>query len=216
MTAVVNHSVINSIIIQWLKDDAGVEMSSLRVRLLPRLTIKFTDLIVRSDERHEPVFRARSGTLMLRLRSLFKQEIAIVGVTADQPQILIVRDRDGRWHSPFHGDQEDVPDDSQRGFRLNWLLPDVEFNQGSVVFLDEYERPAPQEIIFNPVNGIVKSRLFRRGATVALSGAIGNTQIRLHGSLMISTPTPALQFQGSLHIEQLNFSTWVLRQRPWP
>ena len=209
MTAVVNHSVINSIIIQWLKDDAGVEMSSLRVRLLPRLTIKFTDLIVRSDERHEPVFRARSGTLMLRLRSLFKQEIAIVGVTADQPQILIVRDRDGRWHSPFHGDQEDVPDDSQRGFRLNWLLPDVEFNQGSVVFLDEYERPAPQEIIFNPVNGIVKSRLFRRGATVALSGAIGNTQIRLHGSLMISTPTPALQFQGSLHIEQLNFSTWV-------
>src|SRR5688572_18648366 len=101
MMAIVNHSVVNGMIIQWLKDDVGVEVSSLRVRLLPRLAIKFTDLVVHTNERSEVVFRARRGSLTLRLMSLFKKQVAIVRVNADQPQVVIVRDRAGRWHTPF-------------------------------------------------------------------------------------------------------------------
>jgi AsmA-like C-terminal region len=209
MTAVANHSVVNSMIIQWLKDDAGLEMSSLRVRLVPRLAIKFTDLIVHSVEQPEPVFQAQRGTLTLRLMSLFKKEVAIVRVIAEEPEILIVRDRRGRWHSPFHGNQGKVPDNGERGFRLNWLLPDVEISEGSAVFIDEYERTSPQEITLKAVNGIVESRLFRTSAEVAISGTIGETEIALKGSLTMSTTTPALQFQGSLHIERLDFLTWV-------
>jgi hypothetical protein len=218
MMAIVNHSVVNGMIIQWLKDDVGVEVSSLRVRLLPRLAIKFTDLVVHTNERSEVVFRARRGSLTLRLMSIFKKQVAIVRVNADQPQVVIVRDRAGRWHTPFDRDQEQVPGNRDNDFRLKWLLPDVKISEGSVVFFDEYQRPSPQEITVQAVNGTVDSRFFRMGADVAISGAIGETVIVLNGSLAINSPTPALEFHGSLHIERLNLfalaGTAPDRERP--
>jgi hypothetical protein len=77
-----------------------VEMRKVRVHLLPRPGFDLEGLVIYDDPAisAEPMMRAEDVSARIRLSSLMRGRLEIATLSATEPSINLVRDRDGRWN----------------------------------------------------------------------------------------------------------------------
>lgn len=77
-----------------------VEMRRVRVHLLPRPGFDLEGLVIYDDPAisAEPMMRAEDVSARIRLSSLMRGRLEIATLSAIEPSINLVRDRDGRWN----------------------------------------------------------------------------------------------------------------------
>ena len=77
-----------------------VEMRRVRVHLLPRPGFDLEGLVIYDDPgiSAEPMVRAEDVSARIRLSSLARGRLEIATLSATEPSINLVRDRDGRWN----------------------------------------------------------------------------------------------------------------------
>lgn len=209
LSFLLNHSVIQGMIVQRLRTDAGLEVSSLRIRLVPRLTIEGADVLLRNETSPDAVFRARRALLTLRLLPLLRKRLAVVGLVVEEPQIIVRRDRDGRWHSPFGRGPRTTQEGRKGGFTVKWLLPDVQVAGGAILLVDEYERETPRAVRLTNVQGVLDAELLRTEADLILTADIGEGAVALSGSLSLVDAAPSARFEGALRLERFDPAPWI-------
>ncbi len=210
LTVCLNHSAVQRLILERLNSETGLEASSFRIRLMPRLALEFSDLVVRNDRHPEEAFRARQGAVTLRLLPLLKKRLAVVRVTAAEPYVVLRRDRDGRWRGPFDRAAPAAgADHDGGGFTWKWLLPDVDITGGDILVLDEYQRETPRQMRVTNVTAVIDSDLLRTDADVSVTGAVEGGRLFLSGSLTLLSAAPSVGFDGSVELEGFDLAPWI-------
>jgi hypothetical protein len=77
-----------------------VTLDNVRVHLLPRPGFDLEGLIIDDDPAFsaEPMIRARDVSAAIRLRSLLRGRLEIATLSATEPSINLVRNKDGQWN----------------------------------------------------------------------------------------------------------------------
>jgi hypothetical protein len=77
-----------------------VNMSSVKMRLLPRPGFEIEDLVVEEDPAFgaEPILRCAHVTAYIRLLSLWRGRLEIARIAFDEPSLNLVRNKQGRWN----------------------------------------------------------------------------------------------------------------------
>lgn len=205
----VNHSPLGGMVIQALKNEAGLDVSSLHIRLLPRLTIEASDLVLRSDRQPDAVLHASRATLRLRLLPLLHKRLAVVRIVLREPQVVVLRDREGRWHVPWDRARPAPQDGGGGGLTWQWLVPDVTVTDGRILMLDDFERDATRTISIHDVQGLVDSDLLRRVADLTLTGSMGESRMALSGTLALLAYAPSVRFEGAVQIDRFDLAPWI-------
>ncbi|MDO9116561.1 MAG: AsmA-like C-terminal domain-containing protein [Nitrospira sp.] len=236
-TLFLNHSVVKGVIVERLKTDTGIEITDLRIRLFPRLVIEFSNLVMRDDRQPDATVRVRQGSLTLRVLPLLRKQVAVVKVVAVEPQFVLRRDREGGWHVPLAGEPAPAAPGREGGFRLRWLLPDLQLTGGSILIVDEQGRETPHELRIQNVKGELDSDFLRTEAELALTGEVDEAgapaAMTLAGTLsmealsassaIFDADRPPVRFEGSITIDRFDLAPWIhvpdrpgsREERPW-
>ncbi|MGA9793716.1 MAG: AsmA family protein, partial [Terriglobales bacterium] len=77
-----------------------VELDSVHLRLLPRPGFDLEGLVIYDDPAFsaEPMIRAQEVSAAIRLRSLFRGQLEIATLSANEPSINLVRNDQGHWN----------------------------------------------------------------------------------------------------------------------
>ncbi len=220
-----NHSIIRNVITQRLKSEIGLEVGDIRIRLLPRLIIAFSDLRIPDVHQSGAAVRIPEGTLTLRYLALLKKQVAIVNLVAVKPQLTIIRDRDGQWQVPSIGgtEPERDPQEEEGGFTIRWLLPDLQVIDGDILVVDEEDRAPPRRLHIRNVNGLLDSHLLRTQAELAVSGEIEGADpvstvtctgvVSMTAGLRSHTAPgaarPLVRFEGDVKIRRVDVAPWI-------
>ncbi len=240
LSLALNSPAARATIIQRLKSETGLELADVRVRILPRLRIEFSGAVLRDGPQGPLLLQVRQGEVTLRLLPLLRKQIAVSRVQAVQVQILIRRDRAGKWRIPLTDDTQPVPaDPSRTGWTWHWVIPDLDMSGGGVTVIDEFNRDTPHELRVTNINVDSQSHLLRKNADVTLTGDIqsakGPANVRLGGSLWIAispassagrpqrrVSVPPFRFEGAIEMERFEIAPWVNpsaaldEDRQWP
>lgn len=214
-TLLVNHSAVQGPILQRLQAETGLEVGRIRIHLFPRLTLEFSDLMLR-DARHKDVtVRSRHGSLTLRWLPLFKKRLAVVKAVIEEPQVVIRRTGQGEWR--FASPSPAQPGRREGGFVWQWGLPDLQLTGGEILLIDEYDRTVPHEVSIKDVALSVDSDVLRTEADVSLTGHSEEGGLELFGSLTLARlpsgrepdhAVPPVRFEGSIHLDRFNPAPW--------
>lgn len=214
-TLLVNHSAVQGLILQRLQAETGLEVGRVRMHLFPRLTVEFSDLMLR-DARHKDVtFRSRHGSLTLRWLPLLKKRLAVVKAVIEEPQLVIRRTAQGEWR--FASPSPAQPGRREGGFVWQWGLPDLQLTGGEILLVDEYDRAVPHEVKLTDVAWSVDSNVLRTEADVSLTGHSEDGGVELSGSLTLARSAsgrepdhavPPVRFEGSIHLDRFNPAPW--------
>lgn len=216
MTLVVNHSAVQTLILNRLKVDTGVEVAAARLHVFPRLTVEFWDMVVRDRRDGPAVFHSGHGSLTVRWLPLFKRRLVIVKAVLEEPQLVVVRTANGDWRIPL---VSETPPSGPGAFTWDWLVPDLQINRGSVRVVDEAERAASPTTDVTDITATIEIDLFRTEADVLMTARIGDAgNFEIFGSLALprasigSLPvetTPRLQFEGTLRLSRFDPLPWL-------
>lgn len=218
--SVLNHQAVRGALLQRLKNATGVEIAAVRIHLVPRLAVEFWDMVVRDARRPGTVVRVGHGSVTLRALPLLKKQLAVVKVVAIDPQVVIRRDREGRWLVPLAGGTQPDERDNEGGVRFRWLLPDVQIMRGEILIVDEQGSETPREARVRNVNAILDSDLLRTGADLTLTGEVdqpgGSSGLTIDGALALAAipsastaAPPKVRFKGSVTMEQFDPAPWI-------
>lgn len=217
-----NRPAVHEWLAQRLKQETGIEVATLRLRLFPRLAVEFSELILRDERRPGPILRVRQGSFTLRVLPLLSKRLAVVHVVAVGPEVVIRRDREGRWHLPLAGGAPAAQDD-KGGVEVQWLLPDLQVTGGDILIADEQGREAPHELRVRNVQAMLDSDLLRREADLTLTGDIDDAGaqggLRVEGALSLAAPAvsaatsgdgpPPVRFVGSVKVDRFDLAPWI-------
>ena len=80
--------------------DRPVEMSSVKLRLLPEPGLEISNFVIEEDPAFgaEPTLRAPSMVAYLRLASLWRGRLEVSRISLDEPSLNLVRNAQGRWN----------------------------------------------------------------------------------------------------------------------
>jgi hypothetical protein len=217
LTLLVNHSPLGGVIVKLLRTEAGVEISSFRIKVIPRLRVEVSDIVVRNHQRPNAVLVARHGSFTVRLLPLLKKQVTIVQASIEQPRMIIQRDVQGHWHQPFERPALPVQDQADEGFRLEHTIPDVQLTGGELVVIDEYERAVPHQMAITNVQAMLKTHLFGRSADLTVTADLdrggfsltGLLSLAYAGSLMPSAGPAPWRFEGSVEATGVDVSPWI-------
>ncbi|MDF2460278.1 MAG: exported protein of unknown function, partial [Nitrospira sp.] len=217
LTLLVNHSPLGGVIIKLLRTEAGVEISSFRISLIPRLRIDVSDIVVRNHQQPNAVFVARRGSFTVRLLPLLKKQVTIVKTSIEQYRMILRRDVQGHWHQPFERPTPPVRDQEDEGFRLEHTIPDVQLSGGQLVVIDEYGRDVPHQMTITNVQAMLDTHLFGRNAELTVTADLerggfsmtGLLSLTYAGSLMPSAGPASWRFEGSVEAAGVDLSPWI-------
>lgn len=231
-----NSPTVRGTLIQRLKNETGLEVADIRIRLLPRFHVEFFGAVVRDGAQGPLLLQARQGEVTLRLLGLLRKQLAVSRIEADQFRILVRRDRGGVWHVPLARDPGPARGEEQTAWTWQWVIPDIELNGGGVTIVDELNRDSPHELTITNVRLDAHSHLLRKNADLTLTGDIetvkGPANVRLGGSLWIAispissaarpkSAVPPVRFEGTMEMERFEIMPWINpatseEDRQWP
>ena len=223
--ALLNLAPVRGALAQLLAGETGLEAGDLHIRLVPRPRAQLLDVVMRDPVRQEPVLRAQRVEVVLALRPLLRREFSLAKVLVVDPRLTIRRDSGGRWHLPFEGQADAVPEPDQKlEDRLADLPPVVECRGGEILLVVEREGRAPDslqmtEIHFSSVRSAVLQRieLFLGGriesggavSTLSVTGAI--TSLDQAKTVLPSQDIPQatrLSFTGRVEVHGMATREW--------
>lgn len=210
--ALLNLAPVRGALAQLLAGETGLEAGDLHIRLVPRPRAQLLDVVMRDPVRQEPVLRAQRVEVVLALRPLLRREFSLAKVLVVDPRLTIRRDSGGRWHLPFEGQADAVPEPDQKlEDRLADLPPVVECRGGEILLVVEREGRAPDslqmtEILFSSVRSAVLQRIeLSLGGRIESGGAVSTLSVTgIITSFDQSTPVPSAQEEA--HTAPLHFT----------
>ncbi len=224
VTIALNLAPIRAALIQRLAMETGIELTDLRIRLLPRVHIQFWNAVIRDAHHTRAIFHAQEGVLTLRLFPLLRKEIALSQATVVAPRVVIRRDREGRWHMPFLDEPEPAVQGSQ-GFAWGRLIPDLRVLGGTILLEDEFERESLHTLGIENIHIELDADLLRETADLTLNGEVNAagtaSHISLEGELSIAGASekldsldetgapPPVRFEGTVALTQVNLGPWL-------
>ena len=178
---ILTHSRVHDLIVRHLKTQLGMEASTLRVQLFPEVSIEVSDLLVRDAISSEPILRAANASLSIRLWPLITKQVLRVSLDATEPQVVIRRDKDGRWHVPLiEVNTSDAPSDTSSD---RWLVSDVNLTDGKLCIFDE-NRLEGEGIEVHHVQTVFRSNPTNTQADLMFRGATDDGgDLHIAGSL---------------------------------
>ena len=211
---ILTHSRVHDLLIQHLKTKLGIEASTLRVQLLPQVSIDVSDLLVRDALHSEPILRAAKASLSIRLWPLITKRVLRVTLDAAEPQVVIRRDRDGCWHLPLIDvNRTDAPSDTSSDA---WLVTDLNLTDGKLRIFDE-NRLESEGIGVHHVQTVFRSNPTNTRADLMFSGTTDDGgDLHIAGSLLVerfdsSNGSRSKQFDGTLRFQNWDLAYWLER-----
>jgi hypothetical protein len=210
----VNHSRVHDLLIQELKSQLGIEVSTLRVQLFPKASVELFDLLVRDALTSEPSLRASKASLSIRLWPLITKRVRMLTLDAIEPQVVIRRDSDGHWHVPLVDDVDTV-DAPRNGSSSEWMLTDVELRRGRLRIVD-VTRLQGEGVAIHDVDALLQSNPTHAAAKVMIRGTTedgGNLHVVgawLHEKSHRSIPS-GKHFEGTMHFQNWDLAYWLAR-----
>ena len=214
-----NRSTVHHFILHHLQSQAGIEVSAIRVHLVPKVSIEVSDLVVRDDRSSGTTLQAPKASLSFSVWPLLDKQLAMLEIHAVEPHVLIRRDREGQWHVPLINDKQmHTTSDTSR---QKWIVTDFQLIDGSILVLDERDQPTAGPVRVDHVQAAFKSNQSLTEADVSLAGnSEDGGDFRIHGSLMLEkdngssatkmTVSP-VQFEGTFEFRHINLAYWFER-----
>ena len=196
-----NHSRVRDLIAQHLKTRLGIEVSTVRVQLVPTVSIEATDLLARDTLTSEPSLRAANASLSVPLWPFIMKRALMLTLHATEPVVVVRRDTEGRWHLPVI--EANAPDDSAESSAYTWMLTEIKLNDGRLRILDA-NRLEREGIGVHHVQALLKTHPREIDADVT------DTEIMFRGT---TDDGADLQIAGTLALDRLDRSNGVIKKQ---
>jgi AsmA-like protein len=211
-----NHSHVRNLIAEHLKTRLGIEVSTVRIQLVPTISIEATDLLLRDALTSEASLRAATASLSIRLWPFLTKRVLMVTLHATEPVVVIRRDTEGRWHVPFI--EASAADDSDDTSRRTWMLTDITLDDGRIRILDA-NRIESEGIGVHHVQARLKTHLRETDADVMFRGTTEDgADLQIAGALALERLDPSngmikRQFDGTVSFHNWDLGYWLKRTR---
>jgi len=213
---------VHHFILHHLKTQMGIEMSAIRVHVLPKISLEVFDFLVRDNRNAETILRAPHASLTVSLWPLLTKQLPILALRAVEPDVVIRRDREGLWHVPLVDDKKMLDDKNPPSDSSHqpWTITDVQLIDGHLLILDE-DRLAGGGVTIHNVQAAFQSNQSQTHAEVMLTGKTQDgAELRVTGSLALekkgslttsNTAIVPTQFEGTFHVHHFNLAYWLER-----
>lgn len=143
-----------------------MEIGGARLSIFPRLRLDLTDVVIRDVDPTQVFFKAKRFQMILRSTPLLRLRILVKRINVEQPEVLLRRDKDGRWNyrSVAAGGGPAGAAAPSHPLAMLLMIQEATLLDGDITVVDELRSDGPRSIAFQ-----VSSARMAKGAKGSLA-----------------------------------------------